>query len=132
MLKNVTHNCSFSVLVLHRKVRSSKLVMDEDESTTDSQFAFSRSLTNNFSSIQEHFNSHYGKVSIFARMLTHRRYIAIMERMNRILNLSVKIVVTTGRKFRNSLSNNDPWKGKECVPKEIPGNPLTRTQRRGP
>merc|ERR1712106_561290 len=50
-----------AVLVLRRKVRSAKLVIDEDESTTDSQFAFSRSLTNNSSSIQEHFYSNFGK-----------------------------------------------------------------------
>merc|ERR1712106_916398 len=50
-----------AVLVRRRKVSSAKLVIDEDESTTDSQFAFSRGLTNNSSIIQEHFNSNYGK-----------------------------------------------------------------------
>ena len=83
-MKNVTHNGSVSVvavLVLRRKVRSAKLVIDEDESTTDSQFAFSRGLTNNSSGIQEHFNSHFGqagasnhfgKVRIFARKIAHQ------------------------------------------------------------
>ena len=70
----LTHNCSVSVVavfVLRRKIRSAKLVIDEDESTTDSQFAFSRGLTNNYSGIQEHFNSHFGKVRIFAPMVAH-------------------------------------------------------------
>ena len=71
----LTHNCFvsvFAVLVLRRKARSAKLVIDEDESTTDSQFAFSRGLTNNSSGIQEHFNSHFGKVRIFARKIAHQ------------------------------------------------------------
>ena len=74
-MKNVTHNGSVSVvavLVLRRKVKSAKLVIDEDESTTDSQFAFSRGLTNNSSVIQEHFNNRFEKVRIFARKVAHQ------------------------------------------------------------
>eukprot|EP00090_Calanus_glacialis_P045193 TRINITY_DN8241_c0_g1_i1.p1 TRINITY_DN8241_c0_g1~~TRINITY_DN8241_c0_g1_i1.p1 ORF type:complete len:453 (-),score=119.58 TRINITY_DN8241_c0_g1_i1:70-1428(-) len=52
-----------AVLVMRRKVRSAKLVIDEDESTTDSQFAFSRGLKNNSSVMQEHFNNNFGKSS---------------------------------------------------------------------
>ena len=62
-----TVNCSVSVvavLVMRRKVRSAKLVIDEDESTTDSQFAFSRGLKSNSSVLQEHFNNNFGKVRI--------------------------------------------------------------------
>ena len=60
----LTHNCFVpvvAVLVLRRKARNAELVIDEDKSTTDSQFAFSRGLTNNSSGIQEHFNSHFGQ-----------------------------------------------------------------------
>jgi len=52
-----------AVLVMRRKVRSAKLVIDEDESTTDSQFAFSRGLKSNSSVLQEHFNNNFGKSS---------------------------------------------------------------------
>jgi len=53
------------VLVTRRKARSAKLVIDEDQSTTDSQFAFSRGLNNNSSIIQEHLSSHFGKAPCY-------------------------------------------------------------------
>ena len=43
-----------------------------------------------------------------------RKLREIMERMKKIVNFNVKIVERTGQKLRNSLSNNDPWKGAEC------------------
>jgi len=53
------------VLVTRRKARSAKLVIDEDQSTTDSQFAFSRGLNNNSSIIQEQLSSHFGKAPCY-------------------------------------------------------------------
>merc|ERR1719369_251076 len=53
-----------SVLVLRRKGRSAKLVIEEDQSTTDSQAAFYRGAENNTNGRQEqHGYSNYGKTS---------------------------------------------------------------------
>jgi len=53
------------VLVTRRKARSAKLVIDEDHSTTDSQYAFSRPLKNNSNIIQEQFSNNVGKASFY-------------------------------------------------------------------
>ena len=53
-----------------RKGRSAKLVIDEDQSTTDSQAVFSRPMKINSSIIQEQFGYNAGKVRIFARKVT--------------------------------------------------------------
>ena len=66
-------NCIVLVLVVvmrRRKGRSAKLVIDEDQSTTDSQAAFSRPQKNNSSIIQEQFSYNAGKVRISARKVT--------------------------------------------------------------
>jgi len=53
-----------AVLILRRNVRHAKLVIDEDQSTTDSQFVFSRGVKSNTSGREEqHFNSNFGKSS---------------------------------------------------------------------
>jgi len=52
-----------AVLFRRRKTKSAKLVIDEDQSTTDSQFAFSRGLKHEDSGRREHFNNHIGKSS---------------------------------------------------------------------
>jgi len=61
----ITAGSVLTVLVTRRKARSAKLVTDEDQSTTDSQFAFSRGLKHEESVHQEHFNTNFGKPSYF-------------------------------------------------------------------
>jgi len=59
----VTITAVVAVFVTRRKVRSAKVVTDEDQSTMDSQFAFSRGLKNEDSLCQENFNTSFGKSS---------------------------------------------------------------------
>ena len=43
-----------------------------------------------------------------------KRLRGVMERLKHIVGFNAKIVEKTGQKIRNTLSNNDPWKGIEC------------------